>query len=247
MIKLRNVLKGALFELVSMRLYWPYLLIINILLPFSYFMIVLLSAYNSPGVLQRTLIGFLVISSFSILIYTIAHRIGNLFEDDILELAASLPITFHELILSYILSYVLYSLPITLILIITLAITTSIPRPLLMMAGLLFMYTIDILSGVIIGLLVRNIRKLDPLLQVLVFLAVILTPAFYEIPSDIYIILLMNPLTHVIVLLKASINIVTTIPLTLSLIYLMILVSLSVIFVLLYFGKKPLFTIIEKK
>jgi hypothetical protein len=48
------------------------------------------------------------------------------------------------------------------------------------------MYAVSIISGVITGLSVRNMRKLDPLLQVLVFLAIIFTPAFYEIPDNIY-------------------------------------------------------------
>jgi len=112
------------------RLYWPYILIINILLPFSYLMIVLFSTYGSQEAVKIALTGFPVISSFSILIYTIGHRIGNLFEDEVLELVVSLPIGFQELILSIILS-----LPAVLASIIGLIAAAGITRPLLMVTG----------------------------------------------------------------------------------------------------------------
>jgi ABC-type polysaccharide/polyol phosphate export permease len=247
MTDLRNVLEGTLFELKMVRLYWPYILIINILLPFSYLMIVLFSTYGSQEAVKIALTGFLVISSFSILIYTIGHRIGNLFEDEVLELVASLPIGFQELILSIILSYVILSLPAVLASIIGLIAVAGITRPLLMVTGLLFMYAVSIISGVITGLSVRNVRKLDPLLQVLVFLAIIFTPAFYEIPDNIYVIpLAANPLTHVVVLLRASIGIASTITPIISLTYLIVIMSLSIVFIL-HFMRRPLFTIIEKK
>jgi len=55
-----------------------------------------------------------------------------------------------------------------------------------------------------------------------------------------------NPLTHVVVLLRAGIGIASTITPIISLTYLTVITSLSVIFIL-HLMRKPLFTIIEKK
>jgi len=59
MTDLRNVLEGTLFELKMVRLYWPYILIINILLPFSYLIIVLFSTYGSQEAVKIALTDFL--------------------------------------------------------------------------------------------------------------------------------------------------------------------------------------------
>lgn len=221
-MRLAGVLRGVAFELASLRLYWPHVLTMSVLVPLSYLAIALFSAYDSPRTLPIALTGFVVISSFATLVFPLAHRVSSMFDDQIIELVASLPIGPRALIASYVLAYTLLSAPATLISLAVLGATSGIAEPLALVAGLLLTYAISTLLGILIGLLVRNKLKLDPILSTLLFLVVVLTPAFYapESASGMYQLLLLNPLTHVLFLMRVGVGMGAPLPVADSLAYL---------------------------
>lgn len=88
----KNVWRTMIFELKSLRLFWFPITTMTVLVPLSYLSIVLLSTGFDSENLSLVLPGFTVVSTFLTLVLPLAQRVSNMFEDDVIELLASLPL-----------------------------------------------------------------------------------------------------------------------------------------------------------
>ncbi len=245
-----HVWKTIVFELKSLRLYWFPILTMTIVVPLSYFLIVVLSSGSSTQNLLITLPGFMVISVFSVLVLPLAQKINNMFSDDVIELIASLPISLKSLILAYIGTYTMLSLPLITVPVIVLVFYLQRGvNMILLVFGLTTLWYLALALSILLGLTVRNKLKLDPLLSILLLTVIILTPAFYPISNVTGLfrsIVLVNPLTHIVLILRASVGVYSGIPLTISFTYLALLLTI-VTMVLVVKVRNIALNIIEKR
>ena len=219
----RRVWRATIFELRSLRLYWFPITTMTIIVPFSYLLIVLLSTGFNAENLSIVLPGFVSVSVFLTLVLPMAQRISNMFEDDVVELIASLPLGMGELIWAYIGAYTLLSAPAIIGSTTIIALSIGKVDGVYLAVGLSMLWCLAIETGILLGLSIRNKLKLDPLLSLLLLATIMLTPAFYStnsLENPFRAAILANPLTHIVLLIRASIGIYEGVDPTTSLTYL---------------------------
>ncbi len=225
-MRFTRIWKTMVFELKSLRLYWFPILTMTVIVPFSYLLVIVFSSGFSVQKLSIILPGFMVVSIFSILVLPLAQRISNMFSDDIIELLASLPVSMREIVLAYAGTYTMLSLPLMIGPAIILALSEKL-NVMVLVVGLFMLWCLALNVSFLLGLIVRNKLKLDPLLSITLLAVIMLTPAFYSINNVtglLKLIILANPLTHVVLVIRASIGVSEGVPLAISLIYLSLII-----------------------
>ena len=217
-----TLFKSVTFTLKMYRLYWPYLVSISIMMPITYLVIVFAFSQGDLEVLRAALTGYITIVGFNILFYMLASLIANTFEDQVLESYALLPVPFWEIIASLIVTQALIgTVPLTLGLVALRSVSSSINIPLLL-AGLVLIFVTYTPLAILLGVTVRNRIRLDPLLVFLMMIVIITTPAYYRLlyVSEPYkTLLLVNPLTHIVIILRSSVGVSECVPVEFSILY----------------------------
>jgi ABC-type polysaccharide/polyol phosphate export permease len=160
-----------------------------------------------------------------------------------------LPVPFWEVILSVILAQVLVSIPPLVVGLVMLFLVSSTINTLLLVAGLAVILVIYNSLGVLLGAKVRSMIKLNPLLVALMMITIIATPVYYRLlyVSEPYrTLLLLNPLTHVVVVLRASVGVYEGFPVEFSLLY-SALISALLLFLTWWKLRGGAFTVLEKR
>lgn len=220
---IKALAKSTLFTLKMYRLYWTSVLTVTVILPLTYMAILVLSSGGSSESLVVGLTGYLVMVCFSSLVYPVALIVANTFEEQVLELHASLPISLTALFASYVVSQLIFSAPaITLGIVALYAVVGSFNWPYIILC-LFISLTLFPHLAILLGLTVKSRYKLEPVLTSLITLVVVATPLYYRLTS-IYepwrSALLLNPITHVISLLRLGTGIHEGIPTIYSIVYL---------------------------
>jgi len=244
-----TLFKSTTFTLKMYRLYWPYLLSISIMMPVTYLIIILAISQGDLEALRVALTGYITITGFNILLYMLATLIANTFEEQVLESYALLPVSFWEIVISQILAQALIGIiPLAVGLVVLKCISSNINIPLLI-TGLTLEFAIYTPLAILLGISVRNRIRLDPLLVFLMMFIVIATPSYYRLLyiGDIYkTLLLINPLTHVVLVLRSAVGVYEGFPLVFSIIYSILFSTLLCVLVL-YKLRGGAFTVLEKR
>lgn len=200
---------NIIFELKGMRFYRLQLLVSLFVMPLA-FVVVLLAGKNlSSDNVTFVLSGFIVTSMVGSFLGTLALRVSNMMMPDILELYATFSLSRREMVTGMSVTYGLLALPQILVAGTITAFTAPAFQPgLFIFAILIGMFSLAAIS-VWLGLLVRNYYQAMGLFPLLNWIVVLLSSAYYD-PSNMSTafqwILLVNPVTHYLNLLRSSLG-----------------------------------------
>ncbi|MEM1732789.1 MAG: ABC transporter permease [Desulfurococcaceae archaeon] len=234
-MNLYELFKTMCFNIRSLRLYWLNVLTTSLLIPLSYLIIVILLSPDSPNHIIMALTGFIVISEFSTLVLPVALLVGGIFDENVVELYASLPTGFSEIILSYVLTYLVFSIPVLFGFLLVISKYTAMVNWPYLLIGLVYLLTLCSLIGIWLGLYIKNRLILEPLLSLMLIAVIVFTPAYYRLTNvsgPLRLITLVNPVTHVVNLLRTGVNMCEGIETSFSILYLTLIVmviSISIV------------------
>lgn len=228
---------------------WLYFLMLY-LVPLTYLVVVFVMAQGSLEALATGLTGFVVMVGYQYLLQTSASFISNMFEPQIFETYYLMPQSFPEIIASFIaVTVLLISMPPVALCSLALAWTVGIVDVPVYLAGIVLMYAFFVPLAVLLAVTVKRAMTLSSILSFLMFVVIIASPVFYRLlyVSEPYrALLLLNPLTHIVVVLRSGSGLQEGFP-AVSSITLLTLMS-SALWVLLWYKLRGgVFTIVEKR
>lgn len=246
---LSALLKSVSFMLKTYRLFWTTLVTVTVILPFTYLAVIVMFSGGDPESLVIGLTGFLVMTSFSTLVYPTAILVANMFEEQALELYATLPISLRALLASNVISQLIFSSMPLILGTIALVLASNSVLGAYIVLGLLYSTAIFSFTALILGLSIRSRYKLDPVLTFLMMIVVIATPLYYRlsgVAKSLRAVLVVNPVTHIVCLLRLGIGLNEGVPVEVSISYLT--VFLLVLFALTWYKTRGgVLTVIEKR
>jgi len=200
---MRAVLVAALMELKAMRIYKVQLFISFVVLPFSYAIVVLLARGGESH--AYLLSGLIVASLVGAFLNLVALRVSNLTQPDVLELYAVLPVHMTQAVLGIVAAYSLLVLPqIALLLGLAAWRADEVQIGLALLGALVSLFAMALL-GCFLGVLIRNPFKAQGIFPLLSWLILLVAPVYYEVqdlPRVYATILLVNPVTHALNLIR---------------------------------------------
>jgi ABC-2 type transport system permease protein len=221
-------------EFKSLRIYWLQLLIVVFVMPFSYAFIILISGNLQGASLTYLLSGYIVATIISTFINMLGMRITNMRQQEVLELYSTYAISFPTIVISECLSYVLITLPIVLIVLGYIVATAQSIHWLLLICGVLLTIVFLLLFSVYLGLAMKNMFIANGLFQVITWVLILLAPIYYsfEALSPIFRgILLINPITHLLNMVRVPLGILPSVNLGYSYCYIVLLCLLASIYI----------------
>lgn len=244
----KTLIKSTIFNLKTYRLYWMNILSVTVILPLTYLAVVIFFAGGSMESIKLGLTGFVTMTCFTTIVYPLSLLIANIFEEQVLELHASLPVSIRELLVSNVLAQIIFATPPILIGIIALALICKL-NILYVMSSMLLAMTIFSSMALLLGISIKNRFKLEPILTLLMLLVVIATPLYYglsTVNNFFKTILLLNPVTHIVCLLRLGVGLYEDVPPEISYLYL-VLIVISLVSFLLYKTRGGLITLLERR
>ena len=243
-----TLLKSTKFALKMFRLYWSFLVVV-LLFPVTYMVVVVAMMQGSPEALKVALTGYVIIAGFSVLFSMPATLVTEMFEEQVLETLALLPVPFWEIMVSQLLALALVGVASLSVGLVGLWCVSGGVDLALLLVGLALVFVLYIPLAVLVGITVKSRIKLQSLISILSFLVVIATPAFYRlayIGEPYRTLLLVNPLAHVAVVLRAAVGIPEGVPETVSVAY-VALTSLALSAAIWYKLRGGVFTVVERR
>jgi len=241
--------KSTLFTLKMYRLYWPHLVSICVLMPITYLVVVLAISQGDLEATRSALTGYITMSGFNVLFYMLAIYVANTFEEQVLESYVLLPVPFWEIIASTVLAQALIGIPPLLVgITLLLLVSSNINIPLLLV-GLTLILVVYTSLGILLGVKVKSRIKLDPILVTLMMFTIIATPVYYRllyVNEPYRTIILLNPLTHITIVLRAALNIYEGFPAPLSILYTAVFSTMLILY-LWWRLRGGAFTVLEKR
>lgn len=236
------------FTLKMYRLYWANLISVMVILPATYLAVVVLF---SGGVLESLVVGltgYIVMACFTTMVYPAALQVANMFEEQVLELYASLPASLREIILSIIASQLVFAAPAVASGLIALSMIVGDMNALYVVASTLLSLAVFSTLAVLLGLTFKSRHRLDPVLTLSMMLVVVASPLFYRlevVPEYWRAVLLVNPITHMICLLREGVGFSEAVSPAVSLSYLLALLVafLALVF---YRTRTGVLTVLER-
>lgn len=203
--KFKNV---VLLELKGMRVYKVFILINLVVLPFSYAIVLLLAGASHDH--SYLFSGLAVASLVSTFVSLVAHRVSNLVQPQVLELYAVFPVRMELMVAGAVAAYALLVSPQAVVLMgVSIGFAHTGKRALLAVPGaflgLLFLASL----GVFLGTLVRNPYKAQGLFPLLSWILLLTAPVYYPVenlPKTYAILILLNPLTHVLNVIRSPLG-----------------------------------------
>jgi len=247
-VGLSTLLKSTAFALKVFRLYWSFLVVV-FLFPITYAVVVVAMMQGSPEALKVALTGYVVIAGFSVLFSMPATLVTEMFEEQVLETLALLPVPFWEIMVSQLLALALVGTASLSVGLVGLWYVSGGADLALLIVGFALVFSLYIPLAVLVGITVKSRVKLQSLLSILSFLIVIVTPAFYRlayIGEPYRTLLLVNPLAHVTAVLRAAVGIPEGVSETLSIAY-ATLTSLALSVIIWYKLRRGVFTVVERR
>ncbi len=217
-------------EFKSLRIFWLQLFIVVFVLPFSYAFIVLVSGNLQGPSLNYLLSGYIVSTLISTFINMLGLRITNIRQQEALELYSTYAIPFPSIIISVCLSYFLITLPIILIVLGYVVATAQSVNWFFLICGMLLTIVFLLLISVHLGLAMKNLFIANGLFQIITWALILLAPIYYslELLNSIFRgILLVNPVSHLLNLLRAPLGFESSVNLVYSYGYIVLLSILA--------------------
>jgi ABC-2 type transport system permease protein len=187
-------------EVRGMRVYKVFLFINMVVLPFSYAIVLLLAGAGQDH--SYLLSGLVVASLVGTFVGLVAHRVSNLVQPEVLELYAVLPARMELMVVGAVAAYALVVLPQVVILVgLTAGLARTGAKALLAVPGMLLGFLFLAILGVFLGTLIKNPFKAQGLFPLLSWILLLSAPVYYQaegLPRAYIAVLLLNPLTHVL-------------------------------------------------
>jgi len=218
---MRKVWLAALMELKAMRIYKVQLFISLIVLPFSYAIVILLAGGGENR--AYLLSGLIVASLIGVFFNLVALRVSNLTQPDVLELYAVLPVHMTQAVLGIIAAYSLLALPQIALLLGLAAWRADGVRIGLALIGTFVSLSAMASLGCFLGVMVRNPFKAQGIFPLLSWLILLTAPIYYgvqDLPRAYVMVLLVNPATHALNLIRPFLGFPEIIDIKLSLVVL---------------------------
>ncbi|MCL0056612.1 ABC transporter permease [Dehalococcoidia bacterium] len=210
---------ATLMEIKGMRIYKVQLFINLIVIPFSYAIVLLLAG---AGEEHAFLLSGLMIASLVAVFFTlVALRVSNLMQADVLELYAVLPIHMTQAVLGIIAAYSLLALPQVIFLLALAAWQASEVQIGLLLIGTIVSLFAMASLGCFLGVVVRNPFKAQGIFPLLTWLTLLASPIYYgaqDLPRAYVMMLLINPTTHAVNLIRPYLGFPEIIDIRLSLV-----------------------------
>jgi len=221
-------------EFKSLRIYWLQLLIVVFVMPFSYAFIILISGNLQGASVNYLLSGYIISTIISTFINMLGMRITNMRQQEVLELYSTYAISFPTIVISECLAYVLITLPIVLIVLGYIVATSQVINWLLLICGVLLTIVFLLLISVYLGLAMKNMFIANGLFQVITWVLILLAPIYYnfETLNPIFKgILLINPVTHLLNMVRVPLGFSPSVNLAYSYGYIVLLSILAFVYV----------------
>lgn len=227
---------GVEMELKSLRIFLLQLFVVLFLLPFSYLFIMLLAGNGNLERIQivSLLTGYIVVTLTSAFINMLSLRITNTRQPEVLELYSTFSITFPQIVVSQCITYTLLTLPLILAAFLYVILSLESVNILLFISGIVIGIFVLLLLSVSLGLLMNNLFLANGLCQIVSVFLIIFSPSFFGMQTlnkFFQTLLLLNPITHVLNILRSPLNISLGFDVRWSYLFLFVLSVLLVLFV----------------
>jgi len=227
---------GVEMELKSLRIFLLQLFVVLFLLPFSYLFIMLLAGNGNLERIQivSLLTGYIVVTLTSAFINMLSLRITNTRQPQVLELYSTFSITFPQIVVSQCITYTLLTLPLILAAFLYVILSLKSVNILLFISGIVIGIFVLLLLSVSLGLLMNNLFLANGLCQIVSVFLIIFSPSFFGMQTlnkFFQTLLLLNPITHVLNILRSPLNISLGFDVRWSYLFLFVLSVLLVLFV----------------
>ena len=223
-------------ELKNLRIFLLQLFVVLFLLPFSYLFIMLLAGNGNLEKIQivSLLTGYIVVTLTSAFINMLSLRITNTRQPEVLELYSTFSITFPQIVVSQCITYTLLTLPLILAAFLYVILSLESVNILLFISGIVIGIFVLLLLSVSLGLLMNNLFLANGLYQIVSMFLIIFSPSFFDMQTlnkFFQTLLLLNPITHVLNILRSPLNISLGFDVRWSYLFLFVLSVLLVLFV----------------
>lgn len=227
---------GVEMELKNLRIFLLQLFVVLFLLPFSYLFIMLLAGNGNLEKIQivSLLTGYIVVTLTSAFINMLSLRITNTRQPEVLELYSTFSITFPQIVVSQCITYTLLTLPLILAAFLYVILSLESVNILLFISGIVIGIFVLLLLSVSLGLLMNNLFLANGLYQIVSMFLIIFSPSFFDMQTlnkFFQTLLLLNPITHVLNILRSPLNISLGFDVRWSYLFLFVLSVLLVLFV----------------
>ncbi|NLI55754.1 ABC transporter permease [bacterium] len=227
---------GVEMELKSLRIFLLQLFVVLFLLPFSYLFIMLLAGNGNLERIQivSLLTGYIVVTLTSAFINMLSLRITNTRQPQVLELYSTFSITFPQIVVSQCITYTLLTLPLILAAFLYVILSLKSVNILLFISGIVIGIFVLLLLSVSLGLLMNNLFLANGLCQIVSVFLIIFSPSFFGMQTlnkFFQTLLLLNPITHVLNIMRSPLNISLGFDVRWSYLFLFVLSVLLVLFV----------------
>lgn len=227
---------GVEMELKSLRIFLLQLFVVLFLLPFSYLFIMLLAGNGNLERIQivSLLTGYIVVTLTSAFINMLSLRITNTRQPQVLELYSTFSITFPQIVVSQCITYTLLTFPLILAAFLYVILSLKSVNILLFISDIVIGIFVLLLLSVSLGLLMNNLFLANGLCQIVSVFLIIFSPSFFGMQTlnkFFQTLLLLNPITHVLNILRSPLNISLGFDVRWSYLFLFVLSVLLVLFV----------------
>ena len=229
-----KIITAIEMEFKSLRIFWLQLLIVVFVMPFSYAFIVLISGNLQGASLNYLLSGYIVSTLISTFINMLGMRITNMRQVEVLELYSTYAISFPAIVISECLAYILITTPIVLIVLGYIVFTSQSINWLLLICGVLLTIVFLLLISVYLGLAMKNLFIANGLFQVITWILILLAPIYYNLDplSSVFKgILLINPVTHLLNMVRVPLGFLPSVNLAFSYGYIVLLCLLAFFYI----------------
>jgi len=191
---------AILMELKGMRVYKVFLFINVVVLPFSYAVVLLLAGAGQDY--SYLLSGLVIASLVGTFVGLVSHRASNLVRPEVLELYAVLPARMELMVAGAVAAYALIALPqVGVLLGLAIGLSQAGREALLAIPGACLGSLFLAILGVFLGTLIRNPFKAQGLFPLISWILLLFAPVYYKaegLPKAYVMLVLLNPLTHVL-------------------------------------------------
>lgn len=222
---MRQLCIAAQMELKGVRIFKIHLLISFFVLPFSYALVLVLA--NGGGEPAHLLSGLATASLVGAFTNMVALRISNLMQPEVLELYAVLPLRMERAAGGVIAAFSVLVLPQTVILLGAAWWLSDAVQPAWLILGALMSFFALASLGCFMGALVRNPFTAQGLFPLISWVLLLTAPLFYTLeglPTAFRLVVLLNPVTHAVNLIRFGLGFTEVAALWISLAYLAILI-----------------------
>jgi len=221
----------------TLRIYFLQLFIVVFVMPFSYAFVVLLSAAAENMSISYLLSGYIVSTLISTFLGMLALSITNLRQKEVLELYSTYAITFPQVVISICLTYVLIVLPIIVVVLPFVLMHAVRASHLMVLMGVIVSIFFLLCLSVYLGLSLKNLFIANGILQLLSWILILFSPIYYNfetLNSTFKYALLVNPVTHLLNIVRIPLGFAPMISMWVSYVY----VGLLIILMLFYISKR---------